>query len=361
VQWLEHRDRKLLRAFLIDSYRPRDLPAFARHVVASLPAIIPAELAGYLTFNRQIPRVTWLTSPADAVPPGADRIMERLIGGLPVTSHRLRTGDASALKICDFLNRAQFRRLPLYNEVLRPLRVEHEVGIALSVGPVSSTAVALYRATRDFAERDRLLLDVLRPHLAQAHEAARTVSRMSDRTPEGGLPRPPALEVIALDAESHGAQMSRRGHAWLGEHFGVRLPRASLPEPFRLWIVQQEEALRQVADDLPLPRRPLIVEGRDTRLAIRLLSGGDERVLIVERIEPVIRPASLGDRFALTEREAEVLAWIAQGKSNSEVAAIVSAQPRTIEKHLERVYRKLGVDNRFAAAMLAVVAEGNGG
>src|SRR5262249_24980980 len=146
------------------------------HVVASVPTIVHTEVAGYLTFNRQIPRVTWLTAPADVVPPGAERVVARSIGGIPVTSHRLRTGDASAVNICDFLNRAQFRRLPLYNEVLRLLRVEHELGVALSVGPVSSTAVALYRATRDFTERDRLLLDVLRPHLAQAHEAARAMT-----------------------------------------------------------------------------------------------------------------------------------------------------------------------------------------
>src|SRR5262249_21190222 len=159
-------------------------------------------LAAYLTFNRQIPRVTWLTAPPDAMPPGADRIVARSIGGLPVTSHRLRTGDASALKICDFVNRSQFSRLPLYDEGLRPLRVEHEVGIALSVGPVSSTAVALYRAARDFTERDRLLLDVLRPHLAQAHEAARAMSRMSHRTAGDGTVQSPTLEVIGLDTEN---------------------------------------------------------------------------------------------------------------------------------------------------------------
>ena len=63
------------------------------------------------------------------------------------------------------------------------------------------------------------------------------------------------------------------------------------------------------------------------------------------------------ERVHRLQREAEVLAWVAQGKSNSEVAGIIQARPRTIEKHLEHVYKKLGVENRFAA-MLAVIGQG---
>jgi DNA-binding NarL/FixJ family response regulator len=58
--------------------------------------------------------------------------------------------------------------------------------------------------------------------------------------------------------------------------------------------------------------------------------------------------------LGLTAREAEVLLWIAQGKSNRDVAAILDCSPRTVNKHLEQVYSKLSVDNRTAAAMIAV-------
>lgn len=56
----------------------------------------------------------------------------------------------------------------------------------------------------------------------------------------------------------------------------------------------------------------------------------------------------------LTKREAEVLLWITQGKSNRDVADILSCSPRTVNKHLEQIYTKLSVENRTAAAMLAV-------
>jgi DNA-binding NarL/FixJ family response regulator len=62
----------------------------------------------------------------------------------------------------------------------------------------------------------------------------------------------------------------------------------------------------------------------------------------------------LRKNFALTAREAEVLLWLAQGKSNRDVASILACSPRTVNKHLEQIYQKLQVENRTAAAMLAL-------
>jgi DNA-binding NarL/FixJ family response regulator len=58
--------------------------------------------------------------------------------------------------------------------------------------------------------------------------------------------------------------------------------------------------------------------------------------------------------LGLTPREAEVLLWIAQGKSNPDIAVIVGAAEGTVRKHVERVLEKLGVENRNTAAMRAV-------
>lgn len=62
----------------------------------------------------------------------------------------------------------------------------------------------------------------------------------------------------------------------------------------------------------------------------------------------------LRKHFQLTGREAEVLLWITQGKSNRDVAEILGFSPRTVNKHLEQIFHKLNVENRTAAAMLAV-------
>jgi len=66
--------------------------------------------------------------------------------------------------------------------------------------------------------------------------------------------------------------------------------------------------------------------------------------------------AILKDVFSLTDREAEVLVWIAKGKSNRDAAAILGCSPRTINKHLEQIYQKLDVENRTAAAMKVIQA-----
>ncbi|NGP18086.1 helix-turn-helix transcriptional regulator [Devosia chinhatensis] len=63
---------------------------------------------------------------------------------------------------------------------------------------------------------------------------------------------------------------------------------------------------------------------------------------------------TLRQQFGLTQRESEVLLWIARGKANRDIGEILGLSPRTVNKHLEQVYAKLGVENRASAAIRAV-------
>jgi DNA-binding NarL/FixJ family response regulator len=58
--------------------------------------------------------------------------------------------------------------------------------------------------------------------------------------------------------------------------------------------------------------------------------------------------------LGLTEREAETLFWLAQGKANADLCILLNVQLTTIKKHLEKIYQKLGVENRTAAAAMAL-------
>jgi DNA-binding NarL/FixJ family response regulator len=58
--------------------------------------------------------------------------------------------------------------------------------------------------------------------------------------------------------------------------------------------------------------------------------------------------------LGLTDREAEVLYWLAQGKANSDICVILNVQLTTVKKHLEKIFQKLGVENRTAAAAVAL-------
>jgi DNA-binding NarL/FixJ family response regulator len=58
--------------------------------------------------------------------------------------------------------------------------------------------------------------------------------------------------------------------------------------------------------------------------------------------------------LGLTEREAEVLFWLAQGKANSDLCILLNVRLTTVKKHLEKIFQKLGVENRTAAAAVAL-------
>ena len=65
-------------------------------------------------------------------------------------------------------------------------------------------------------------------------------------------------------------------------------------------------------------------------------------------------PAELATKLSLSPREAEILSWVMQGKTNPEIGIITGIKLTTVKKHLESIYAKLGVDNRTAAVMLAM-------
>lgn len=62
----------------------------------------------------------------------------------------------------------------------------------------------------------------------------------------------------------------------------------------------------------------------------------------------------LAERHGLTSREAQVLVWISRGKQNREISEILEISPRTVNKHLEQIFEKMGVENRASATAIAV-------
>ncbi|ODT69624.1 MAG: DNA-binding response regulator [Pelagibacterium sp. SCN 63-23] len=84
--------------------------------------------------------------------------------------------------------------------------------------------------------------------------------------------------------------------------------------------------------------------------------GGDEYLFRLSRAQEEGQEDMLRQAFGLTQRESEVLLWIARGKSNRDIGDILGLSPRTVNKHLEQVYTKLGVENRASAAIKAIQA-----
>jgi DNA-binding NarL/FixJ family response regulator len=97
---------------------------------------------------------------------------------------------------------------------------------------------------------------------------------------------------------------------------------------------------------------PLIFKKNENNIQLTYLSGQKDQhhlIQLSER-EPNKDTQTLIDRLNVTQREADVLLWLSNGKTNREIAQILDISPRTVNKHLEVVFRKLEVDNRTAAA-----------
>ena len=86
------------------------------------------------------------------------------------------------------------------------------------------------------------------------------------------------------------------------------------------------------------------------------LSGG-EFLLLVEESRVHQGGESLLSSYHLTGREIEVLMWVAKDKTNRDIAEILGMSPRTVNKHLEHIYVKLGVETRTAAAAITMALD----
>jgi len=111
------------------------------------------------------------------------------------------------------------------------------------------------------------------------------------------------------------------------------------------WVSRKPEA-----DDM------IALKNLDYPLSLRFLgihSSGDRLIKLLDGNKPG-EAALLRIKLDITERESDVLFWIANGKTNRDTAEILSMSPRTVNKHLEMIFPKLGVENRTAAAGVAL-------
>jgi DNA-binding CsgD family transcriptional regulator len=135
----------------------------------------------------------------------------------------------------------------------------------------------------------------------------------------------------------------------LQRYYGTAAPQT--PEAVLSWLRRNLATAEQQVEP---PR--LAIEQGAKRLTFRLhqQTGDDDWLIIMreESDETVIQAMSLS--FKLTAREAEVLYWVVKGKINRDIGDILGTSPMTVKKHLERVFAKLGVETRTAAAGMAM-------
>ena len=122
-----------------------------------------------------------------------------------------------------------------------------------------------------------------------------------------------------------------------------------LPQSMLQWLEQAQKARA----GLKAPPAVPFPNNEQLRLQYMGKLGPNEFLLRLAKDSSPDLPAEFSSDLGLTSREGEVLSWLSKGKTNRDIAQILGLSPRTVDKHLEQIYAKLGVENRTAAAAIA--------
>jgi DNA-binding response OmpR family regulator len=122
-----------------------------------------------------------------------------------------------------------------------------------------------------------------------------------------------------------------------------------LPPAMQQWLAQ----VQKVKTGSKTPAMASFPNDEQLRLQYMGTLGPNEFLLRLAKDSSTETPAEFSSALGLTSREGEVLSWLSKGKTNRDIAQILGLSPRTVDKHLEQIYSKLGVENRTAAAAIA--------
>jgi DNA-binding NarL/FixJ family response regulator len=125
-----------------------------------------------------------------------------------------------------------------------------------------------------------------------------------------------------------------------------------LPDPMLQWLEQAQKG----KTGSKAPAMASFPNNEQLRLQYMGKLGANEFLLRLAKESGSDLPAEFSSELGLTSREGEVLSWLSKGKTNRDIAQILGLSPRTVDKHLEQIYAKLGVENRTAAAAIATSA-----
>ena len=330
------------------------LSEFPVRVLEGLGRLIPCDLIGYNEIDPSRGEALMVLDPPSLDRSGLEgqEAFQRLAGQHPVLRYHARTGDGRALKISDFLSRDEFHRLDLYAESFRLIGAEDQLAVALPSRPSLLIGLAFNRSRRSFSERDRQVLNLVRPHLARAHRHAELRSQLAEMVVLlERLADATDRAIVLLDQSHTVRRATSRAATLFAAHLGFRLLMGNrLPAMLEAWITRCGRP--DTVEDDQAGGQPLVVEGGHGRLLIRFLPRGEIGEYDALLVEQAPDETEVGPLSRLSRREREVLSWVSRGKTNPQIAGTLSISAGTVQKHLEHIYDKLGVRTRAAAAVV---------
>jgi DNA-binding CsgD family transcriptional regulator len=339
-------DTQLLLELVGEAYSFEDLTEFRTGVLDVLNRMVPSDRVGYNeissdeTFAVMIPEFD----------PSLLPTFTALAHENPLISRFQRTGDGRPYRISDLMDQNAFHETAIYKEFYRHMGIESQVAFSLPSRPQLLVGLALTREHKDYSDREVQLLALARPHLMQAYRNAELWGARAAMLAalEDGLDTL-GRHVVVIDSYGRVEFATDGAQRLLGDsHAGGR----GLPEEVRTWI-SEHRGPRPVGE-------PFVLRGRGGSVLVRLLpSRRDDRreVLLLEGGTGQLSVAALRG-LGLTVRQADTLRCVALGRSPSQAAAQMGIARRTVDKHLQHVYAKLGASSLSQAAATAWAAVG---
>jgi DNA-binding CsgD family transcriptional regulator len=313
--------------------------------------LVPCTVA---TMNEVVPSadrvVAWTRPESFHFPDGVPQELARLAGDHPLITHIATTGDGSAHRITDFLSQEEFHRTELYERVYRPMGIEYQMAVGFPVPQPTVLGLAMNRDAHDFSERDVLALNTVRPHLVQGWRTVRDRRHMQALldASEDAIAGEGSGLIVLWDPPQ---ELAPGVLVTLYRTFGR--PSRTSPFPTRVARWLQDQAAQSGGDALALSR-PLTAQRDGRRVILRYLPPRGSHpgaVVVTERSGSADRRGF--ESLGLTQREAEVVALVAAGSTNADIAARLGLATATVKKHLENVYLKLGVHGRAQVVSFA--------
>lgn len=191
----------------------------------------------------------------------------------------------------------------------------------------------------------------------RGHQRGLPQSTIAGRTTHVAVEAPASLvppssvlcDLVIASAKGEVIEGVKAAH-WF---FGNTLRRAPGAELYQLPPVVCQWIQRLVED----PRAgsaPLELESENRRVVVSLARCKEDRYFLLLREESAQISIERLQSIGLTEREAEVMHWVCEGRNNPEIAKILNVTTHTVNRHLEHILNKLGVDNRQRAIMAAM-------
>ncbi len=260
-------------------------------------------------------------------------------------------------RISDCMDVSAFRNSALHADYYRRIGINHVMALPLRIDSANVISVVFNRSHSDFKDHERGVLDAVRHPLAAIYrnlvvceEAGVGLRCISQLAADGGW------EMVRVTLGGRILDASRAALRLLARFFPECAPgrQAELPAALFAWFARSRYWGLE---------RPAINHGQHftlsrlgSRLTVHFVPDPDDAAtgfLLMKGERLDLRAGDLA-QLPLTEREREVLALVAAGKTNGEIATVLAISARTVQKHLEHIFQKLGVETRTAAAVRAL-------